>query len=555
MEKEKELETLKDEDMQKLLKQAKEANQNKASKTEVLTQEQNKQNIKITKKKKKSKATKIISIVLDILIIPVIILAFCCTILTFSAKANNKVPSFLGMSIVTVLTGSMNNPSHPNHAPEGTVLVIKKVDPNEIKVGDCVAFYAPSWLGSPFTEKIDGKKYSRVIYHQVVRIIYAKSAANNNERVRHFVLRGITNTPSDSDFVPVPAGEGDYVKQVDGSYKIQPGGNFVAKLQDLTYTNEDDLTVDENNSPSMSTMQYATDDLIVGKYDSAISAGLGSIINFCGSTKGILFLVIIPALGLTILTIVGLTKEVKKAKEEDELENEILESDYEDDPDFKATMDQINAQKEKDKAKQEKELKKAEEKTAKQQQKAQENKTLTILKNESKKAKQNEETVPTQTVANSEEVTPAATKEDKKAKVASIIDSVVKNETKPNGQKVKTEVKVEESPTGVKTTTTTKTVTTKKTTTTTKVVEPVEVKQPAAAKAPAAPKAAPAKAVPTKAPTTAPKAAPAAPKAPAAPAKAVPAKAPKAVPVAPKVAPKVPAAPKAAPKAMPKKDN
>ena len=52
--------------------------------------------------KKKSVFGKVCSIIMDILVVPVIILAFACTLFTFSAKANNKVPQIFGKSVVTV---------------------------------------------------------------------------------------------------------------------------------------------------------------------------------------------------------------------------------------------------------------------------------------------------------------------------------------------------------------------------------------------------------------------------------------------------------------------
>ena len=83
------------------------------------------------KKGKGKKIFKIVSILIDILIVPVIIVSFLCTILAFNAKSNNEVPSIFGMSIVTIVSDSME----PDYKV-GDVMVIKKADTNNLKVGD-----------------------------------------------------------------------------------------------------------------------------------------------------------------------------------------------------------------------------------------------------------------------------------------------------------------------------------------------------------------------------------------------------------------------------------
>lgn len=277
-------------------------------------------------KKKKSKLGKICSIISNVLIIPIIIITFLCAILTFTAKANNKVPSIFGMSIVTVLTNSME----PVHKV-GDVLVIKQVNLNDIKVGDDLAFYGPTSTNNPlFVQEIDGVKYSKVILHRVVRIIYVDPAEigihsdDAEERIRLFVCKGI-NT-SEPTYYEVEEGEkGNYNKDANGEYFVQEGGPYQIRLENLGNKTEEELGKEDIDHSNMDTMQYITDDLVVGVYDKGISPAIGGFITFCGSTQGLLCLVIVPALILTIITIIGLTKEVKEVKEEDKKEREVLE--------------------------------------------------------------------------------------------------------------------------------------------------------------------------------------------------------------------------------------
>jgi len=79
--------------------------------------------------KNKSKLSKVLSIIVDIFFIPTIVLALICVVIMFAAKSNNKVPSVFGVSIVTVLSNSMEDKFYKND-----VLLIKSVNVDEISV-------------------------------------------------------------------------------------------------------------------------------------------------------------------------------------------------------------------------------------------------------------------------------------------------------------------------------------------------------------------------------------------------------------------------------------
>lgn len=278
---------------------------------------------KNTTKKKKSTFGKVCSIIVDILVIPVIVLAFVCTIITFSAKANNQVPQIFGKSIVTVLTESME----PEYKV-GDVLIINKVSNlDTLKIGDNIAFYAPIWLGSPFTTTLDnGEKVSNVIYHQIVDIIYPKDGQGNP--VRHFVCRG-TNL-SAPEYTYVGEGNGNYKKEMVGEtekYVISQGtGDYDIVLENMPpQTNGDNITTGNVNNSSMSTMQYITDEYVVGVYNSSLSPAIGGFIKFSSSSLGLLCMVVIPAALMTVFVIFGLIKEVKESKEEEAEDQLVLE--------------------------------------------------------------------------------------------------------------------------------------------------------------------------------------------------------------------------------------
>ena len=82
----------------------------------------------------------ILDIITNVLIVPVLLIGLFCSILMFSAKQHNGVPSLFGYSAVRILTGSMHTSEQPEFA-EGNVVLVKKVNPETLKVGDIIAFY------------------------------------------------------------------------------------------------------------------------------------------------------------------------------------------------------------------------------------------------------------------------------------------------------------------------------------------------------------------------------------------------------------------------------
>ncbi len=273
-------------------------------------------------KKQKSKLAKVCSLLVDIFVIPFIIIIFVSTILMFSAKANNRVPSIFGQSIVVVAdTGSME--------PEfygGDVLLVGKVnDLNTLKVGDDIAFYAPTRSGY-----VDEEGNSLVILHRIVRILEPNSS--NGLDSKYFVCKGINI--GGSTYKNVGEGNGNYTyNEQTEKYEIMPGGEFEIVLEgnsDLR-DEENNLNDSEIEAASKDRMQYikAESQYVVGKYNTKLPSFVGGFIMFCSSSSGIAVLVIVPSLIMIALVLVGLIKEIKYAKKEDETDQLILESNRE----------------------------------------------------------------------------------------------------------------------------------------------------------------------------------------------------------------------------------
>lgn len=70
---------------------------------------------------------------------------------TLISKANNQVPSFLGYSIVYILSGSMETT-----IPANSYILIKKCSPQDVEVEQVICFYSddPQIMGVPNTHRV-----------------------------------------------------------------------------------------------------------------------------------------------------------------------------------------------------------------------------------------------------------------------------------------------------------------------------------------------------------------------------------------------------------------
>lgn len=273
-----------------------------------------------TKKRQKSIFGKICTVLFDVLVIPVIILAFVCAVIMLTAKANNRVPNFFGNSLVTVLSGSME--------PEfmtGEMLLIKKVDLDDLEVGDDIAFYAPitneinKGMYTYYNEAT-GEYYSKIIFHRIVRIIPAKS---DGSRPRYFVCKGLI-AARETEYEEVSAGSGAYYYDDEsGEYRIartdeeKAIANFEVRLEDISDPDDLETLQQQVEGSSMSSMQYITDEYVVGEFNSRVPTPIAGFVRFCSSVWGIVCLVIIPSLIMIAYIVVSMVRDIKYVREEE----------------------------------------------------------------------------------------------------------------------------------------------------------------------------------------------------------------------------------------------
>ncbi len=99
----------------------------------------------------KHKVFSIIGIVLCVILLPILVIN--CTLLIKSKTNPDEVPDFAGVMPLIVLSGSMNE-----EFPEGSLIISKKILPEEVKEGDIISYVDPS------------SKTGAIVTHKVWRI-------------------------------------------------------------------------------------------------------------------------------------------------------------------------------------------------------------------------------------------------------------------------------------------------------------------------------------------------------------------------------------------------
>ena len=124
------------------------------------------------------KAKKIFSRIMTVISAVIFLFGLFIFVSVLNASAG-KVPSVLGYSFLQVQSGSMEPEFHV-----GTIVVTKKVDPNELRVGDIISFYSVE-------KDIRGKVNS----HRIVEI------TSNMVGAPEFVTKGDANPNNDQSTV------------------------------------------------------------------------------------------------------------------------------------------------------------------------------------------------------------------------------------------------------------------------------------------------------------------------------------------------------------------
>lgn len=245
-----------------------------------------------------------IRIIGNVLFIPFFVIILCSTILMFSAKTRNEVPSLFGYSAVKILTSSMEDGEGEEFHPNDVVLV-KACNPEDLEVGDIIAFYEPiieidennlsevetigtkanisttflSFFGGGASNEYQrdaARNYSKVIFHRIVDIDSPSNAADEYADKLFFQTQGDRNAEPDSEWV--------------------------------------------------------MEDYIVGVYINT-NGFVGNLFQFCTTTAGMILLIILPSLiiiAFLALDIYGQSRQLKYEKQFEQGSGEVQEQIFKD---------------------------------------------------------------------------------------------------------------------------------------------------------------------------------------------------------------------------------
>ena len=233
----------------------------------------------------------ILDIITNVLIVPVLLIGLFCSILMFSAKQHNGVPSLFGYSAVRILTGSMNTSEQPEFA-EGNVVLVKKVNPETLMVGDIIAFY----------------KYVAPEDEETIQTFASASTLNVDLDFSDYV-GGTTNEASSSGSDVI------FHRIVD----IEPYYNpDTGELEHYFFETKGDNNQDSDSyidSDGVSQPALIRDDFVVGVYTPS-SGFVTGLFSFCASTTGIVCLVLLPAGIILVMVSISLVEQIKSASNE-----------------------------------------------------------------------------------------------------------------------------------------------------------------------------------------------------------------------------------------------
>ena len=215
----------------------------------------------------KYKFMKAFDIISDVLFVIVMAILVCYLIYGFSAKAENKVPSFFGTSYVRIVSNSMK----ASGFERGDIAVIRKTSITEIKEGDIIAFYKDN-LYPDFSSSGEQKDYQT-----------GQNSFEDKIIVFHMV----------------------------GEVKVDKEGETWVRTYGTSYVSEDGtITYDAN---------YTKGDHIIGVYTESALAG---VLEFVSSKTGLIVIVIIPSAILLLLlafSIVDTIDKILRLRKQEEL--------------------------------------------------------------------------------------------------------------------------------------------------------------------------------------------------------------------------------------------
>ena len=237
---------------------------------------------------------KTIKIVGNVLFIPFFLIILFSTILMFSAKVRNEVPSLFGYSAVKILSGSMADGIDEDYN-EGDVVLVKACDPTQLNEGDIIAFYEP--IITRDEDELESVQTTQV-------------SANVQTTLLSFLGGGVSN-----DLMREAAQSYSRVifhRIVDIRTPSNPADEYYGKLFFQTKG-------DRNGSPDTN---WVMQDYVVGVYLNT-NGFVGNLFQFCTTTAGMIVMIILPSLIIIALLSLDIYNESKRLRYERQIQENV----------------------------------------------------------------------------------------------------------------------------------------------------------------------------------------------------------------------------------------
>ena len=214
----------------------------------------------------------ILDIISLVLIIPVLLLGIFCSLLMFSAKQNNGVPSMFGYSVVAI-DEDIASEEHPDFT-SGTKVLTRSVNAESLTIGDYISFYE-------YVPTVDGEEAepSDIKFRRIIEVYEQVDEETN--AVTYFYSTG----------------------DAEG--------------------NRDEYT----DSEGATRIAYISSDYVIGIY-SQTGGFLVNLYSFCASTTGVICLVVLPAAVVLALAAISLVEQIiRSSKEKKENRKKLIEAE------------------------------------------------------------------------------------------------------------------------------------------------------------------------------------------------------------------------------------
>lgn len=272
--------------------------------------------------RKKKTAFSWAEFVVDIIIYPVLILAFFSSFMMMAAKSENIASPIFGRTIVRVLSGSMDfcNPTVGTKIGKGELTMLDTTTKN-YKVGDVVAFYY-FYDGEDNLQQFNLTEYELVDNDDnkdTPKQAYFKQADGefkcSTEAVAYDedLYNLITSTNAGEQFI---YNGGLYTKEAKSTNRTDI--KTAAKKASVYFHQIVQIKVDLSGTIFYQTKGTANDaidgfmirqDFVVGKYVK-IPTFISSVINFCSSTTGMLVLVVAPISIIVLIELLSIVEQI-----------------------------------------------------------------------------------------------------------------------------------------------------------------------------------------------------------------------------------------------------